>query len=67
MVAYRSRFGYFPIYFELLYHGRLNHFHRALVCLVNENIVDGLVGLVDRSASLWGDDVESLGYDGESS
>ena len=46
MVAYRSRFGYFPIYFELLYHSRLNHFHRAFVCLVNEDVVDGLVGLV---------------------
>ena len=46
MVAYRLRFGYFPIYFELLYHGRFNHFHRALVRLVNEDVVDGFVGLV---------------------
>ena len=66
MVAYRLRFGYFPVYFELLHHSRLNHFHRVLVRLVNENVVDGFVGLVDRSARLWGDDVESLVYDGKS-
>ena len=65
MVAYRLRFGYFPIYFELFHHGRLNHFHRALVRLVNENMVDGFGGLVDRSSRLWGDYIESLVYDGK--
>ena len=66
MVAYRLRFGYFPIYFELLHHGRLNHFYRVLVRLVNENMVDGFVRLVDRSTRLWGDYIESLVYYGKS-